>query len=400
MLKRLATVLGGMVLALVAPSHVARADENGIKIGDGRLHPYFDLETRYDTVAQLDPNTGQGVPDLIWHFRPGLKLDVPSPTLSFNLSGAVEYLLYTGLNNSNAHLLDRLQAEGALDIGILRGSVVSFDINDHFNRSDQTTDVGLTFGVLSLYNDLGVTSTIAPGGGSLTITPGYHLTIENFSSLFNLTGGTGTTDPGTLNYLNHQIVLENRWRFLPKTAVLLDGEYDFRTYTNGVNTGIQYFKATTGVAGLITPHISTIARVGWGMDLTTHSFSSVIGQLEGSYLPNETSSIRLGVLRTFQPVQAPFTTYEDDRGYLEGRVLLFERLTLHVFGSVDYLGFKGTQTRNDLVFSIDGGADLETFRWLIVSLGDSFITRSSDDHSTSTLNYSGDQVYLRVTFIY
>ena len=82
------------------------------------------------------------------------------------------------------------------------------------------------------------------GGGALTISPGYHLILETFSALINGPVGAGATTPSALNYLSHRITLENRWRFLPKTAVLLDGEFGFRQYltASGSNTPISIHK--------------------------------------------------------------------------------------------------------------------------------------------------------------
>jgi hypothetical protein len=398
MFKRLATWLGAVAaLALLAPAS-ARAEEDGIKIGDGRLHPFFDLESRLDSAAQIQAaadGTAKGEPDLIWHFRPGLKLDVPSPVLSVSLTGALEYLLYTGLSAKVPAGLDRFQGEGGLDVGIFRGSVVSVNVGDHLTRSTATSNPSLAYGVLSLYNDAYLTVPITPGGGSLSVTPGYHISIENYSNLFNISTA-GTFDPSSLNYLNQRITLENRWRFLPKTAVLLDG---------APNTGINYFKVTTGVAGLVTPHFSTVARLGYGQDLSTGSVSGVagiIGQLEASYLPTETASVRLGVVRDFQPVTSPYVDYTDDRPYLAGRVQLFGRLVLHGQASLDYLSYLGGTgpSRNDLVFSVDAGADFEAFRWLILSGGGVFADRSSDNKTTLGLNFNDEQGYIRLTFIY
>ncbi|MBS2027977.1 MAG: outer membrane beta-barrel protein [Deltaproteobacteria bacterium] len=415
MVKRLALLLCGALVLAAAP-RAAQADENGLKIGDGRLHPYFDLETVYDTAAQLQLNndgTASGVGDFIFHFRPGIKLDIPSPNLSINLGAALEYLVYAGLSTGTASSLDRLQTECNLDLGILRGSIVSFDLGDHLTRSNQTTDVGLPFGALSLYNDARAAITIAPGGGSLTISPGYHFMVEGFSALGNITNTSGNSavpsDLSALNYIQHRITLENRWRFLPKTAVLLDGEYNIRNYNSDVgtagtgNVNINYVKATTGVTGLVTPHFSTVLRLGWAVDTAAGSFNSIIGQLEGTYLANETSQVRLGFLRNFEPVSFPYVSYEDDRGYLQGRLGAFGRLTVNAQVMVDYLGFRGGQARNDLVFTAGAGADFEVTRWFIVSAGDSFTTRASDlkgDPIDAGLNLSSDQVYLRLTFIY
>jgi hypothetical protein len=202
--------------------------------------------------------------------------------------------------------------------------------------------------------------------------------------------------------------------------VLLDGEYDSRSYSNTTaaafgavpNTDINFWKATTGITGLITPHFSTVLRVGWAMDVTAGSFSSLIAQAEGPYLASETSQLRLGFIRDFQPVSQPFASYEDDRGYLQGRVTLLDRLTLNGYASVDYLGFRvgntapaGTANRNDLLFTISAGADFEVTRWFILGAGDQFTTRSSDENGSTNplfvgLNLTDDQVYLRLTFTY
>jgi hypothetical protein len=344
------------------------------------------------------------------HFRPGFKLDVPSPTFAVTLGAAAEYLVYTGLNSSTASSLNRLQAEANLDVGVLRGSVVSLDLGDHFTRSNQTTDLGSPVGLLSLYNDARAAVTIAPGGGSLTVSPGYHFVIESFSPLQEIAGQT-TSVPSNLDYLEHRITLENRWRFLPKTAVLLDGEYNIRAYDGSGSTNISFFKATTGVTGLITPHLSTTLRAGWAMDVTTHSFSSVVGQLEGTYQPTELAQLRLGFLRNFEPVSAPYVSYEDDRAYLQGRMTLISRLTLNAQLSFDHLGFVATTAdagRTDAVFSVSAGADFEVTRWLIISAGGNFVYRDAEPggaaaltaSEVSALSVPDTQVLLRLTFTY
>jgi hypothetical protein len=408
------------LLCTVTPA-LARAEENGLKIGDGRLHPYFDLETRYDTAAQINVDdktqASSGVPDLVFHFRPGIKLDVPSPTLAVNLGAAVEYLVYAGIKSKETSKLNRFQAEANLDLGILRGSVVSFDLGDHFTRSNQTTDIGFVVGTLSLFNDVHGAMTVAPGGGSLTISPGYHLQLEAFSPLATVTGnGTPSIDYGARNYLQHKITLENRWRFLPKTAFLLDGEYDIRKYASpSGGTDISFFRAQTGISGLLTPHVAVVARVGYARDMTLNSFGplAIIGQLEGSYLPSETSLIRLGILRTFEPVALPYVSYEDDRAYLEARLLAISRLTLHAFTAADLLGFNkqnpqpNERARGDNQLQVGVGADLEVTRWFNIGVGDALSVRTSnrklptvDEPTVAGLNLTSDQVYLRLTVIY
>jgi hypothetical protein len=421
MQKRLALVFGmaAMVGLLSSPS-VVLAEENGIKIGEGRLHPFLNLEGRFDSAAQLrsEGTTFSGDPDFIIHVRPGIRLNIPSPLLDVDLNAELEYLIYTGFTDASARKLDRLQAGAGLQLNILKNNVVSVQIGDQFRRSSDTTVVGPTVGLLSLFNDANIGVTVAPGGGGLTIQPAYHLILENFSPLLGQTvSPTGTPsgstfDAGTLNYITHLITLTNRWRFLPKTAVLLDGEFGIRQYgsaavASSANQNINFFKAYTGITGLLSTHISVLGKVGFGMDITTSSFLSVVGQLEGVYLFNETSSVRLGLSRDFQPLSAPFVSFDDNKGYLGARVLLFEKLALAGQFAADYLNYTPTSgaSRADLLFTLDVSANLEVFSWMTLKVGDTLTNRSTSlavaaDAARGGIALTADQVYVQVEFIY
>src|SRR5690242_5142012 len=84
--------LGGTASAQDAAAASPLLGGNGIKVGSGRLHPYFDLETRLDSgVGYFAPANGEAAPsglspdlsgDFAMHFRPGFKLEVPSSQLA------------------------------------------------------------------------------------------------------------------------------------------------------------------------------------------------------------------------------------------------------------------------------------------------------------------------------
>ncbi|HEY1334332.1 MAG TPA: hypothetical protein VGF31_08755, partial [Myxococcaceae bacterium] len=76
-------------------------ENNGIRVGPGRLHPYFDLEGRYDSAAIYQPvsatdPTLELKPEILMHFRPGFRLDVPGTDVTFGLNGYYDYVWYTG----------------------------------------------------------------------------------------------------------------------------------------------------------------------------------------------------------------------------------------------------------------------------------------------------------------
>src|SRR5689334_7755817 len=94
------------ISAAQAPSQAAVVSHNGpngLKVGEGRLHPFVDLEPRLDTVAGYFPPSGSGPPsstpspELIIHLRPGVKFELPSNTVAIDFAANSDYLYYTGL---------------------------------------------------------------------------------------------------------------------------------------------------------------------------------------------------------------------------------------------------------------------------------------------------------------
>jgi hypothetical protein len=60
------------VLIASAASAAAASPGNGIRLGgsEGRLHPFLDVELRYDSNVSYTP-ANEAVADLILHARPG-----------------------------------------------------------------------------------------------------------------------------------------------------------------------------------------------------------------------------------------------------------------------------------------------------------------------------------------
>lgn len=394
-----------LVLAGAGWSGSARGDGNGVKFGDGRVHPFVDVESRYDSAAMILPEGPRS--DVIMHLRPGLKLEMPSPKFAVNLNGNVDFLLYA--QNSG---LSRVQGEGDLDIGVNRGGQYGFDIGDRFTRTDRVTDPSFTLGVLSFFNEARAQVNLRPSGGALVLEPNYHLTTEWFSPMDSSRGAPtdssaprspgassprGLAVPGTADYLTHTFSLNGRWKFLPKTAVTLDSAFAMRSYigTNATaSTAINTLKVSAGLAGLLSSHLSTVLKAGYGRDFSQNTFSSFVGQAELGYILSESGQIKVGFVRTFEPVSGTQVSYTDHRIYLDGRVLLAGRLTLRALGSLDFISFNaGTQTSGTSA-SADVGADFELTRWLSLSAGYDLTYRQLNNDQMR------HEVYARLQFIY
>ncbi len=398
-----------MVVCFSTAASAQAPSTNGIKIGEGRLHPFFDLELRFDSAAGFFGTSTPGVlalrPEAIAHFRPGLKLEYPSSMMDLNFSGNLDYVFYTGLLTPGSSSASRLEGGLNLDAAFNRKGVVELTINDHLNRSDRTNNPAASVGVLSFFNQLKIGVPIRPGGGALEFTPHGAWAVELFQP-FSSTLSPGcadvTCDPSALagmNYNNFRFGLDARWRFLPKTAVIFESSFDTRQYANPAgNLPPLLLKAQAGIAGLVSPKISLTAKVGWGHDLAASGAKTVLGMAELAYLLNEASNVRVGYLRQLEPVPT-FGVYGDDRAYLDARFLFFGRLALRGYVAYDYLTFYANSGRSDSNVTANIGPEYQFTPWLIGAVGYDLGFRNSNATSAG-LNFTRHEAYARLTFTY
>lgn len=415
---RTAIVLGVLAAMTASAQEIAKAP--GFKIGEGRLHPFLDLDGRFDSLVGFF-NNNQPSGEIILHVRPGLKfgLDTPSTFVGFN--GAAEYLWYTGALSPGATNLSRFQANVGLDAKFNRDGAAEVQIGDNLVRSDRTQNPALGVGAISLFNNVYLAVPIHPGGRALEVTPRVAWGVEFFEPL--LTGilpgcavGNTQCDPLTVsrsNYSNLNFGANARWKFLPKTAIMVDVNADWRTYFAGptVQPDKVVFRAQAGIAGLISPRIAVTLLAGYGGDFTNGSIHTFIGNAEFSYTVTEQSRIAIGYMRTVVPVPI-LGSMVDDRGYLRGGLALFGgRLQLNAQVSADYFSFLAQpamasvpmNARNDFLLSIAAGPTVTITSWFDISANYTFTFRTSTSASTTglaSLNYPRHEAILRLSFHY
>jgi len=392
-------------------------ENNGIRFGPGRLHPYFDLEGRYDSAAvyvPTDPNDPtkpyELKGDILMHFRPGFRLDVPGTDTTFGLNAFYDYVWYTGLI-SNTSAPSHSQAGADMHAEINREGVIGLEVADAFARSDTPRDIGVGVAVISLYNQLRLTAPIRPGGRAFEIRPHGDYTVEFFGAYSGLPPGIGPCPPGTCpgnpsdpsvnDYQNYAAGLDIHWKFLPQTALIFESNFQGRSYFHPDSTVVppgKMLKFLAGAQGLVTPKISAILKAGYAIGFDGAA-STFIGQAEGTWLPNEVSTLSLGVLRDVNnAVGAASAT--DFRVYLNTKTFLIGRLGLHGNFAYDLISFTQGRGQNDQLFSFDIGPEYAIARWFILSAGYVFTKRTSDYATSLPLNYSRNEIYLRLTFTY
>lgn len=418
-----AAVVLGVVLASTAFGQVAKAP--GLKVGEGRLHPFFEVDGRFDSLVGYFTRDTSGQPvassEFILHFRPGLKFDLDTPSTFVGFNGAGEGLWYTGLLSPSSTTLSRIQANVALDTKFNRDGAVEFDLGDNLVRSDRTQNPALGVGAISLFNNLYLAAPIHPGGRALEVTPKVSWGVEFFEALQpglvpGCAPGQLSCDPATVsqsNYSNLNFGLNGRWKFLPKTAVIADVNADWRMYFSNSAASKVLFRAQVGLAGLISPRIAVTLLAGYGGDFTNGSIHTVIGTAEFSYTVTEQSRIAVGYARNVVPVPI-IGSMIDDRGYLRGGLaLLGGRLQLNAQVSADYFTFLGAPTnamaptpnpvRNDFLLSLNVGPTVVVTSWFDVGAGYTLTVRTSTSAETSnlpSLNFPRHEAMLRLSFHY
>ena len=256
----------------------------------------------------------------------------PPPKVSFDAGAALIYSEFL----TNADKLGRNREFGVaadLAIGIAPGRPVGFNILDNFTRTAQPS--------LDPDPNVGLDRDDNRAAGELVFTKPGGLLDWRFGYAFGLTYFEKSSVQ-SLNNTRNEVYTKGRWKFLPRTALVYDGNFQAIHYTNstpGLNDSTP-LRTRVGLSGLFTDRLSVLAMVGWGASFYKNGqdFDSVIGQLElryfltgaapeaGTTAPSM-SSFAVGFTRDFFNSYLG-NYYERDRGYVQLSALFAQRFYL------------------------------------------------------------------------
>lgn len=384
---------------------------NGLNVGGGRLHPFFDFDARYDSAGGYFAGTNANLRlsgEIVNQYRPGLNYEWQSPSTSVNFDGALNYVQFTGLLIPASRGASRFQGDARLGFHFNREGAVGLKVSDTFVRTNQTQNLLLAVGALMLRNEAKAELPIRPGGKALEIIPSAAWMVEMYDPLSQLNlAGCAVTDPqcsptalAAMNFNNINFSLENRWKFFPKTSLLLNGRYDLRTYAATRN---QLLRVDGGIQGLLSSKIGILATGGYAYDFALPSAQSVIGQFELTYHLNDVTKLSAGYLRNLTPM-ALYGAMRNNRVYLEGRALLTGKLAVRARASADWIVFFRTLNsvlpdREDQIYSVDAGPEIDVASWVKASLGYAYNFRASTN-SLQGFNFPRHEAYMRLYFSY
>ena len=202
----------------------------------------------------------------------------------------------------------------------------------------------------------------------------------------------------TNNYRNLQGALAARWRFLPKTALVLETTYDRRSYSNASDPPASLLRSVFGLAGLVTPRIAVATKLGYGHNFGSGGGGGLLAVAEATYLVSEESQLKLGYQRNLVPIPL-HGLFVDDRAFAEARYRFGPRLMVRATSSYDWVRFEGASPRYDRAFGLDLAPEYALGPWLTAAVGWVVNSRSSS-LDLSSLNFRRHELYVRLSATY
>lgn len=351
----------------------------GIKLGERMVfHPGIGLEGGYDNNLFLQPESTLGA----GRIRVSATLDFATRpkqregengephTIDFNLGTTFIYNEYL---SENKVVQDRrnLDIEATLSLLLFPQKLFSFFISDIFVRHiEPRYDLQEGFSIDKDRNEARLGFIIAPGQGI------FELNL-NYGFIYNYYENGG--DLAILgNSMEHEINLDLKWKFLPKTALLFHGQFIPIIHEEGVtSTGIRNYssyhvKGMIGLIGLITPKFSLLAEIGYGAGFyedNTPDADTFIGKIGLIFNVTPFVRIQLGYDRDFKDsLWANYFTR--DHGYLSYSHLIAGKVLVELRGGFSWFSyapfeFQGTTyNRNDPIIDISLFAEYRIRNWL------------------------------------
>ncbi len=306
-------------IALAAPG-------DHIKAGDALITPQIDVGVEYRTNAYQTQDPALNIPVTNLRVAPALTISANTPTTEFQLNGMSE-LRYVVSTSGRYGLVDGRDRRVNLDrfndfnvstgLRLNKGAPLSFNLSDNIGLRNNPAQAGGARGTGSAYhsqlrNDL-------RGAAVLRTGPAVDATLTGMWAWDNFLVA-GTSENGYRGFNRRHTVgsiLEGKWTFFPRTAVVADVGYYYHGWAQNVVATPQpapytgedlgetlvlpdshFLKARAGLRGRITPKLVVIGTVGVG-DAWYFANAAAIASADGDEWEANPALIQ-GLLATVQ----------------------------------------------------------------------------------------------------
>lgn len=362
----------------------------GFSLGEkSAIHTELATSVVYDSNSQRvdqDQSTIQA-DDVRINIRPGLLVDVPGTRARLSMFG---HFLYSQFLNVNGATGGEDNALFGGDVGVeaqvgTDRSPAALTIRNLLLRTptildEQGTNATDERAFRAWTNQGSVVGTFRPGGGALEFDVGYSNTLLIYDLL----------DPTQ----RHGAVLEARYLFLPRTALIFHADYSLfeperRTEssleTNPTNRSAPLI-LWAGASGQVTPRITATIAAGYAHSFTFEGdfFSSlaessqetVVAKARVGYAATDTVKVSIGYERSLRPV-VEFDSLVSDLLDARFSAQFTNRLVFQVFGSYDFRSF-GLDDAKAQVAMVDTGVTYYFFDFLTGGLKYRLTNQTSD----------------------
>lgn len=357
----------------------------GVRAGDFELHPGLAAEFGYDSnyFQRADSQVErQSIGPVIDAFRlritPSLTLRTldrraelapgqrgAPPKLKFELAADAAFNEFFALNSADSETLNRqrrLSGGAGADLVLLPERPWSIDAHGLYRRIVEPSNFGALVGDFDRHVvNAGAGITWRPGGGLFEWRfVGYDLRATFFE------------DSGfeSFNNLDHRLETRGRWKFLPRSALVYEGVYQFIRYTGEAlavappgptvrltdQNGGDIIRARAGYSGLITNRFGVTALGGWAASFyedrvpPSPNFDDFIARaelqwylnveprLQPGYAPVGLSTIALGYDRDyFNGYLGNF--FRRDRGFVRVNYFIGGRVLTTLTGGLSHIDY-------------------------------------------------------------
>ena len=348
----------------------AHAEGPGLKLSDSLvLHPGlavgagYDSNVFYSAGTAVDPATTAFYLD----FRPSVDIATMPPQRGGNTPHDFDFRLHLGadlriLLPTNASLAghNSYNADAGLALSIFPFGNYALDIFGSWVRAS-TPPYSVIGGdnINSDQGQFGLRLRIRPGGQRLEVS------LQDAVSMYLFEGGYFVGK----NSFTNDLQLRVSWKFFPKTALYISGDFAPYFYADNGGTGptgptppnAYPLRTVAGLMGLITPTLKVNVDVGYGNSFTqsnavyqnTASYNSVIAAIDATWQPTLVTALAIGYKHDF--MQALIGTfYQVDSPYIALTQGIWH-LTLSLRFSYEHRVFQGNLTPDGL---LNGSANI------------------------------------------
>jgi hypothetical protein len=408
--------LGNSTRALAQQSAMlgTPAGDIGVKLSDSSvLHVGVSAEAGYDTNVFYNDRAAQS--SAMLRVTPSLLMTnngrdgAPRSAVVYTLGANLTYREY--LNSDENIRQQRAFVPSVVGTLAMNGQKTRLTLSDMFSRTEEPPYFATSETIKRDNNQGSATLAMSPGGGRLTFSLRYSNALDYFESGYSYASN-----------MTHDGMLDASWKWLPKTAVFLQGGASFIHYLNpgaalpspnlkrGDSTQVR---GLLGLRGLITSRTTLGVGAGYATAFypagtaSPSGLSNILGQVELGYMPTLLSRLDLTLLHGFRNSAVIGDFYDLDSATLSYKHSLGQ-LVASAQGAFEYrryhhyLDAMGNEVpRKDTLLSAGASLDYYIQKWLFAGASYSVgLARQTDDVTGAAVPYTKQQVFARLGLAY